>query len=1435
MNALKRHIFALPKHLLRLSLVGFVLIVLIWFGLQAFALRDPERYRPQLVDMFQQTTGLSITIGSIDHAPWRVQPGVLLNNIVIYNEQKQPILTVPKLEARLSLINLFRARLDFSRLKITIDEISVKRDEQGQWYLASLLIPKSDTNKNPFLHWLIQQGHCNLTINKLIFSDQFIHSPNYIFHHVALELNNSGSRHFVKGSLIPDRIFGDMMSFEGDIYGSQSDNLSTWQGNVKWLTNRFNLTSLSPWFNQLKPIESGYGSVNAILMMHNNLQFGIEADIDLHNIQGRLINALSNINVGEIQGHVGFNQLTNGFEVNTKQLMVGGSSTIKLTRPLNMYVMLSDKQNVVTANQLVMDDIHNNLDQIPLTESQRQFWYKLGLQGEIDNLNANWQGNPSNNGQYQASFDLHQFASNPYQLAPAIHDFTGHVDLRDDGGRVKGQGTSLTLNYPTVFSQPIYLDKYAIDTNWIRHAENIALNLNEISLSNNDMAGSFSGNMNLSQNGPGKTQLQGSLQRADISTVWRYMPLTVNQEARDWLKQGLVRGLAKEISFKIDGDLQHFPFVNDQDGVFQVNAKVFDALVNFNSKWPVIDHVGGDFYMRGPSLGFKANTGLILNNQLKEVTLTIADLVHSNEILQVDGKTQSSVKDTLEFIRKSPISEHIHHVTDQLTGAGNGLLSLKMTIPLSHTIDTTLKGDYQFIDAVLDDGKKGIPPINALNGHLYFTETGVSSDELKATVLGGPAQLIFTTNQDHATVLKAQGRADASTLYGVYGNTFLKNVSGQSDWTAAITFTANKTDVLLDSKALLVNEPVNIHLSTRPDGLIDLALNGNTSIKGLTILFPNPMLSSLDSSVDWNGHVILSQKNDQVSFSLAALVLKKPVTMTVKGSLSHLLVADLSGHTDIASLSRLGMQKLQNISEGGFDWHARFEKRQQQTTITFTSNLKGTSILGPEPYQKTITQTLPLTVVIEPLESGRTAMSLNIDSWFGVKVFYESKNDGSFNATRGVINMGGPYLGQVGPGFSLTGRLDNSNLDELISYWNQHQNQWQTDSGITKTNSSSSKNNLFGEISAIDLNINKVIWRNREWLAHHLRANWQDPQWSIALRGEQLNGSINWIKEGKGAVKAVFTQLVVPDTIKKKDSTTDGTDTTKPHKKHRSTDLSTLKDLTKMPDIELSADHCQFGKKSFSHLEFSAKGQDNIWHINRLLALAEGGELRGNGQWTGTVDQETKTELTVEIEAKNLGEFLTALGYDKLMSRGDGKIRANLSWMGGPKDYDFDYSSGTMNLDLQDGQFSKVDPGGAGRIIGLLSLQSLPRRITLNFHDIFSQGFAFDTVKGDFSIHEGVLSTPDFVMSGPAARVKLTGQIDVPNETSDLIAKVDPAVGGDLSLAGTLIGGPVVGAATYLVQKILRNPLDKVLSYQYRIRGDWDNPQIDSVNGDTVN
>jgi uncharacterized protein YhdP len=171
-------------------------------------------------------------------------------------------------------------------------------------------------------------------------------------------------------------------------------------------------------------------------------------------------------------------------------------------------------------------------------------------------------------------------------------------------------------------------------------------------------------------------------------------------------------------------------------------------------------------------------------------------------------------------------------------------------------------------------------------------------------------------------------------------------------------------------------------------------------------------------------------------------------------------------------------------------------------------------------------------------------------------------------------------------------------------------------------------------------------------------------------------------------------------------------------------------------------------------------------------------------------------------------------------------LKGHLSWNGPPHAVDYPSLAGTVSLHAEKGQFLKVDPG-AGRLLGVLSLQSLPRRITLDFRDVFSEGFGFDAIDASGAIDRGILTTQDFRMTGPAAAVSLTGTLDLDRETQNLRVRIVPSVGDNVAVAtGLALLNPIVGLGTLVAGRLFKDPLGKLFAYEYDVTGSWSDPKV---------
>ncbi|OYV01086.1 MAG: hypothetical protein CFE45_06395, partial [Burkholderiales bacterium PBB5] len=192
------------------------------------------------------------------------------------------------------------------------------------------------------------------------------------------------------------------------------------------------------------------------------------------------------------------------------------------------------------------------------------------------------------------------------------------------------------------------------------------------------------------------------------------------------------------------------------------------------------------------------------------------------------------------------------------------------------------------------------------------------------------------------------------------------------------------------------------------------------------------------------------------------------------------------------------------------------------------------------------------------------------------------------------------------------------------------------------------------------------------------------------------------------------------------------------------------------------------------------------------------------------------------------GKLLERLGLGQVLRGGQGSIQGQLGWRGSPLAFDIPSLDGRMAVALDNGQFLKAD-AGAARLLGILSLQSLPRRLLLDFRDVVDAGFAFDNLSGEVRVAQGVASTNTLRLRAVQAVVLMAGSADLQRETQDLQVVVVPEINaGTASLAYAAIN-PAIGLGTFLGQWLLRGPLQEANTREFQISGSWDQPQVSRV------
>ena len=241
------------------------------------------------------------------------------------------------------------------------------------------------------------------------------------------------------------------------------------------------------------------------------------------------------------------------------------------------------------------------------------------------------------------------------------------------------------------------------------------------------------------------------------------------------------------------------------------------------------------------------------------------------------------------------------------------------------------------------------------------------------------------------------------------------------------------------------------------------------------------------------------------------------------------------------------------------------------------------------------------------------------------------------------------------------------------------------------------------------------------------------------------------------------------------------------------------------------------------------------WRLNRFNISTPEATLTATGSWANvapapgvvarSVLERRRTELNFKLDITDSGEMFRRAGMPGVLAKGRGKVEGQVAWLGSPFSPDYASMTGGFNVNVETGQFLKADPGIA-KLLGVLSLQSLPRRLALDFRDVFSDGFAFDFVRGDVAIAEGIARTSNLQMKGVNAAVLMDGQADIARETQELKVVVIPEINaGSASLLASTIN-PLVGLTTFLAQVILRRPLIDANTQEFLINGTWVDPRV---------
>ena len=695
---------------------------------------------------------------------------------------------------------------------------------------------------------------------------------------------------------------------------------------------------------------------------------------------------------------------------------------------------------------------------------------------------------------------------------------------------------------------------------------------------------------------------------------------------------------------------------------------------------------------------------------------------------------------------------------------------------------------FNLTDGILDYAP-GWPRFEEMEAEVIFTGSRMEINAVAAKSLNADVTQVSARIDDFrgrpvllAIDGKAQGRSyDAldfvkrSPLHTLFG-----------DFVEEVEVTAGRSKVDLSLKLPLADLPAkvdgvvqfedaDIYLSGR---VVDiLAVNGalQFSEKGIKIEQAQARLLGVDSQLSAET-MPLSKGGDTV--------------FTAQGSAT---AADVQRLVDVSLLQHL---------KGASQWQAALTIPAKDVATTgvaleVTSDLKGMTSSLPYPLAKNSEQSGSFKV--ETVFPQSLGMPLSLQYDHQIDAVFDL--DDRMALQRGAVAFGGvvPLMPEKAL-ISLEGRLEHLSLDEWLPFV----------SAAEASDANVSELSAVVEIEELNLEIAALSAFGYDFHYTSVDLVRALGSWQGAVNSHLMAGRVQIpLDFARNTLEMELDYLILPSLVEAETVADAG-------------DAEEEIDPRELPAMDINSRIFSYADESYGQLQLLTTRSQHGLQVMRLNLNPSWMALSASGEWT-MVNHQQHSSFDISVGSANFGEMLTSLDIADSVRGGESNVRFMADWPGAPMAFALEHLSGSMQLKVENGRLLDIEPG-AGRLFGLISVQALKRRLTLDFSDMFKKGFSFNRMEGRFEIDEGNATTSDFSIVGPSASIAMVGRVGLAAKDYDQYVIVEPHMASSLPVVGAVVSGPVTGFAIWAAQKLLN--LGEPAQVEYRVTGPWEAPMV---------
>jgi uncharacterized protein YhdP len=1382
-NLASRHLLGF---VLKTVLLAYFALAVLFLVLRYAVLPNIDHYKGNIERAASRTLGNRVTIARI-YASWHgVHPNLFLGDVTLHDREGRLLLALPSVSATFSWWSAVAGEPRFESLEVIRPELDVRRTPGGALYVAGVRVDQGKQAPGGGGDWLFRQREIVIREGKVYWTDEARGAPQLALSNVALVLQNRWNTHRAALKATPPAALGQPLDvrarFTHPAFARAAD-ATLWRGELYADMQGTDLAAWKQYVDYPFELARGKGSMRFWLTVDRARLAGFTADLALAGVAARLSPELPPLELSRVSGRLSVSEELLASDAGGKPTFGANGHTVSL-----------DNFAIATGGGALLPPATLSETWRPARAGHPEQFELRARQVDLAvlaELAAQLPLSPLRRAM------LADFAPRG-QLLDFSADWRGrYPDIA--GYRVRGKVAGLSLR-----AQPAQAAQAATATAPALPARPALPGFQNLSgsIDASDEGGSVALDsqhvvLELPAWMPDPTT---PLDKLGLRARWAYQPhnlLQVDVDGLDFAQGALQGTLSGRHVLPLAAG--HGPGVADFSGRI-------DGLA--------IGEVGRFLPNLTPPHLREWLTGALLGGTLHDAQLRLrGDLAHFPFRADTPDRNQGEFR-----------------VAGRIEG---GVLEYAPTHKAA-------------------DGKTPLWPLaEQIDGSIVFDRARmeIHGDTLRTLGLSlSGVKAVIPQLGSHDMQLEIEGNANGAL------QEYLRYVASSPvlDWIGRFT---EETRASGNAKLAL---KLQLPLAHLPDAKVQGALQ---LINDDVALFPD--LPPLQAS---NGRIEFNERGVALN-GVGGNFLGAPLALTGGTQRDHAIVIRLAGTLSAEGMRRTApmpaLQRLAGHLSGSTPFGGSVVVRDHLTTVTIDSSLAGLGLELPAPANKPQADPMPLHFVwtgippagvsapgapaalapaATPAAPGAPAPAPAVAATPAAPAAPLIAHD-EIRVTLGQVAAArylrekqgrGPWLVQRGGiGVNLPAPEPESGMMINVNARTLNVDQWLAVAGEI---AGGAKGGAAGGLDTgpglgqyvvptqVAARANELVLGERRILDVVVGATHQKDSWQASLNSRQASGYLTWDEtpggQGLGKVTARLATLIIPESAA-----------------NEVKDLLESKSATAtIPALDIVADRFELFNKQFGRLELAASNAQALagreWRIDRLALTNPDGQLKATGRWI-TKDGKSNTGLNFTLDIRDAGRLLDRLGFPETLRKGKGQLAGDISWSGLPYALDIPSLSGQIQMNVEDGQFLKQDPGAA-KLLGVLSLQMLPRILKLDFHDVFSEGLAFDGISANALITRGVAKTDNLKMHGVQATVLMDGTADIANESTNLHVVVIPEFNlGTGPLVYGLAVNPVIGLGSFLAQLFLRAPVMKALTYQMQVTGPWKSPTITKLDHNT--